>query len=110
MTARAVGPPLIAGALVLALQFVVGELVPRAGEPLVLRWARTAAEHPLRTGTALGLLLLAARRPIDGLRQGEGLRPGEALRPGDASGRDDPLRPGPDRRGADPVEKEGSSR
>jgi len=76
MTARALGPPLMAGALVLALQFVVGELVPRAGEPLLLRWARTAAAHPLRTGTALGLLLLSARRPI-------ALRPFDAFQPGD---------------------------
>jgi len=41
---------------------------PRAGEPLALRWTRTASAHPWRTG--LGLVLLAAAlRPPRGSRK-----------------------------------------
>ncbi|MSR61338.1 MAG: hypothetical protein EXS08_02665 [Planctomycetes bacterium] len=32
-----------------------------SAEPLPLRWARTAAQHPLRTGLALALLAWALR-------------------------------------------------
>jgi len=51
----------------IASALVVGALVAwnsaqPAGcdEPLVLRWARIAAQHPLRTGIALALLISAA--------------------------------------------------
>jgi hypothetical protein len=34
-------------------------IAARAGEPLVLAWLRTCAEHPLRTSVAIGLLVWA---------------------------------------------------
>lgn len=49
---------------------------PRAGEPWALRWARTAASHPLRTGLALALLLGSGFRrqptriPLEGAVRG----------------------------------------
>ena len=46
-----------------ALLFWTAVRPPRAGEPLPLRWARTAASHPLRTGLALALLVLGLRPP-----------------------------------------------
>jgi hypothetical protein len=51
----------------IASVLVVGVLVAWNGaqpascdEPLVLRWARIAAQHPVRTGIALALLISAA--------------------------------------------------
>lgn len=66
---RNVRPLLLAGLATGALVLVTELRVPRAGESLALRWARTAAAHPLRTGLALALLGLAlspARRYEEG--------------------------------------------
>lgn len=38
-------------------------LPPEAAEGLLLRWMRTASAHPLRTGIALALVLMA-RHPL----------------------------------------------
>lgn len=49
---------------VLALRLLVEVRPPSAGEPLALRWARTAASHPLRVVLSLLLIgtALAPRR------------------------------------------------
>lgn len=39
-----------------ALCYWAGIQAPRAGEPWPLRWVRTAASHPIRTGLALALI------------------------------------------------------
>ncbi|MCI0547025.1 MAG: hypothetical protein L0027_07050, partial [Candidatus Rokubacteria bacterium] len=39
-----------------------GALEPRSGEPLLLRFARAAADHPVRTAVAGTCLALALRR------------------------------------------------
>jgi hypothetical protein len=36
-------------------------LAPEAGEPLLLRWVRAAADHPVRTAAAAACLALALR-------------------------------------------------
>ena len=52
----------IASALVVELLVAWNGAQPAGcDEPLVLRWARIAAQHPLRTGIALTLLISAAR-------------------------------------------------
>ena len=40
---------------------VCRSIAARAGEPLVIAWLRTCAEHPLRTSVAIGLLVWALR-------------------------------------------------
>lgn len=55
--------------LTLAILLLDAGRQPRAGEPLALRWVRTAAAHPGRTGLALLLLasaLRSARSPTPG--------------------------------------------
>jgi hypothetical protein len=49
--------------LLLALRGLDSGTRPRAGEPLALRWTRTASAHPWRTGLALVLLATALRPP-----------------------------------------------
>jgi hypothetical protein len=48
------------------LSLLDGALEPAGGEPLALRWARAAADHPVRTaaaGACLFLALAPAARP-----------------------------------------------
>jgi len=52
----------LASALLVAALLAWNDSHPAAsGEPLLVRWARTAAQHPLRTGLALALLAWALR-------------------------------------------------
>ena len=58
----------LAGALLTAaLTAFVEERQPVAGEPLLVRWMRTLAQHPLRSTVALGLLLEGLSRPGKGV-------------------------------------------
>jgi hypothetical protein len=52
-----------AGLATAVLALAAAQLTPRPGEPLPVRWGRTAARHPLRTTLALTLLALGLRRP-----------------------------------------------
>jgi hypothetical protein len=54
---------LLAGLATAVLVLATSQLTPRPGEPLPVRWGRTAARHPLRTTLALTLLALGLRRP-----------------------------------------------
>ena len=59
---RRLASVLLAGVLTGCLDLGARSLVPRPDEPLPVRWARTAAGHPLRTWLALTLLFAAARK------------------------------------------------
>jgi hypothetical protein len=54
----------VVGSLVVtwALILIPGIWSPEPAEPLVLAWLRLAAEHPLRLGTAVALVLWALGR------------------------------------------------
>lgn len=52
----------LGGALAYALVLVDGLIPPVEGEPLPLRWARVAADHPVRMALAGLCVRLAARR------------------------------------------------
>jgi len=59
-------PGLLTGlAALIVCQGLDARLEPRPGEPLALRWARAAADHPVRTPLAFWLLVTAflPRRP-----------------------------------------------
>jgi hypothetical protein len=61
------------GALLSALLGLLdGALAPAAGESLALRWARAAADHPVRSAAAGACLFLAL---IPATRRGPGDRP-----------------------------------
>ena len=47
-----------------ALFLVLSTCLPEHGEGAWLRWLRSAAQHPIRTGWATSLLLMATRRPL----------------------------------------------
>ena len=74
------GPQILACAAVSLSLYGMGLLIHRSippawDQPLLLRWLRTAIEHPVRTPLAVGLLLLAASRRAP---------PASARRPGGA--------------------------
>jgi len=57
---------ILSASLVQLLLVIVVTLPPRANEPWLLRWLRTAGEHPVRSTLALGLGLhaLVLPRPL----------------------------------------------
>jgi len=57
---------LVAAVLVAVICGLHARVAPAAGEPLALRWARTCADHPLRTGWALWLFSAALLWPRSG--------------------------------------------
>ncbi len=55
-TVRVVSPGLVAAVVTWTLLYLLEHCAPAApGEPLVLRWARTASEHPLRMSLAAAI-------------------------------------------------------
>jgi hypothetical protein len=57
---------ILSAASIQLLLVIVASLPPRANEPWLLRWLRTAGEHPVRSTLALGLGLhaLVLSRPL----------------------------------------------
>ncbi|HVS08255.1 MAG TPA: hypothetical protein VMS76_00180 [Planctomycetota bacterium] len=57
---------ILSASFVQLLLVIVVSLPPRANEPWLLRWLRTAGEHPVRSTLALGLVLhaLVLPRPL----------------------------------------------
>ena len=63
----------VGGGLMLALWTLERSLAPDFGEGLALRWLRSMADHPWRSGLALGLLALAVcpwRREVQEISSG----------------------------------------
>lgn len=63
----------VGGGLMLALWTLERSLAPDFGEGLALRWLRSLADHPWRSGLALGLLALAVcpwRREVQEISSG----------------------------------------
>jgi len=54
---------ILSAAFIQLLLVIVVSLPPRASEPWLLRWLRTAGEHPVRSTLALGLGLHALALP-----------------------------------------------
>src|SRR5262249_2597896 len=55
------GPIVLGIAVAALLRFGVGAIQVSSGEPLLLRWARILADHPLRAGLAAALALVVLR-------------------------------------------------
>lgn len=55
---RVVSPELVAAVVTWTLLYLLEHCAPPTpGEPLVLRWARTASEHPLRMSLAAAIVV-----------------------------------------------------
>jgi hypothetical protein len=84
----AAGPCLLAALALVALVAAANRArPPAAGEPAALRWARTAASHPWRSGLAVFLLLrgvLPPRRPVGAPTEAR-TGPAEAAAPSNAA-------------------------
>lgn len=50
-------------AILVAVCAAIADLPASAGEPLLLRWSRTCAEHPVRTSLAFTLAVRAVAGP-----------------------------------------------
>lgn len=84
--ARPIAPALRVAALVVGLVWVLDRLCPRGfDEPALLRWARTLADHPMRTAASCAFLAwavtlerIAPQMPARGPATGDRARPGQA--------------------------------